>query len=69
VNELYTGITHEAPPVILERLPPLPEHVEYRIGGDDLLLWDVHADIVVDFVPRCFWTSRRESAEDESAEE
>jgi hypothetical protein len=54
VNEPYTGMTHEVPPVILEHLPPLPEHVEYRIGGDDLLLWDADADIMVDFVPDAF---------------
>jgi len=55
VNEPYPkSITHEVPPAILERLPPLPEHVEYRIVGHDLLLWDVHADLVVDFLPDAF---------------
>lgn len=55
VNEPYpTAITHDVPPLILQRLPTLCEHLEYRVVGHDLLLWDVHAELVVDFVPDAF---------------
>ena len=55
INEPYPGsITHEVPPVVLRRLAPLSEHLEYRIAGHDLLLWDVHADLLVDLVPDAF---------------
>jgi hypothetical protein len=57
VNEPYSGVTRETPSIILKRLPALPEHVEYRIVGHDLVLWDVHADIVVDYVPNAFASS------------
>jgi hypothetical protein len=36
---------------LLLRLPELPEELEYRIVNCDLVLWDVHADLVIDFVP------------------
>ena len=39
------------PPNILARLPQLPEDVEYRIVGKDLILRDVDANIIVDFIP------------------
>jgi hypothetical protein len=55
VNEPYPkSITHEVPPVVLRRLPLPGEHLEYRIAGHDLLLWDVHADILVDLVQDAF---------------
>lgn len=50
------GATHEVPAILLQRLPPLPEDVEYRILDHDLVLWDIHADLVVDFVPFAFGT-------------
>jgi hypothetical protein len=34
--------------------PELPEDVEYRIVNHDLVLWDIHADLVVDFLPNAF---------------
>ena len=37
-------------------LPPLPAELDYRIGAHDLLLWDIYAGIVVDFVPDAFVT-------------
>jgi hypothetical protein len=52
VNDRYpAGATHEVPVVVLQRLPQLPDDLEYRILDHDLVLWDVHADLVVDFIP------------------
>jgi hypothetical protein len=39
------------PPNLLARLPQLPEDVEYRIINKDLILRDVDANIIVDFIP------------------
>jgi hypothetical protein len=38
-------------PCVIEMLPPLPPELQYRIVGDDLLLIDVHASIIVDLLP------------------
>jgi hypothetical protein len=40
------------PPNLLAALPTLPPDVEYRIIGRNLILRDVDANIVVDFIPR-----------------
>ena len=40
------------PTCLLAALPPLPPELEYRFVGRDLILWDVHAGLIVDFVPR-----------------
>jgi len=37
-------------PSILFALPPLPEDLEYRFVGTDLILVDVHANLVVDIL-------------------
>jgi hypothetical protein len=42
--------SHEMPTVLLYALPPLPEDVEYRLIGRDLVLWDSHADLIIDVV-------------------
>src|SRR5947208_8614453 len=39
------------PPLLLESLPPLPKQLEYDFIGRTLLLRDVDADVVVDFLP------------------
>ena len=39
-------------PCLLVALPPLPEELEYRFLGRDLILWDLHAGLIVDFVPQ-----------------
>jgi hypothetical protein len=39
------------PPNLLTRLPQLPEDLEYRIVGRDLILRDVDANLIVDFIP------------------
>jgi hypothetical protein len=38
-------------PRVLCQLPPLPEELEYRFVNRDLVLWDAHADVVVDVLP------------------
>src|SRR5262245_1709483 len=39
------------PPQVLMNLPKLPEQLEYRIIGKNLIIRDVEANIIVDFVP------------------
>ena len=39
------------PPNLLANLPKLPEDLEYRIIGHYLILRDVHANIIVDYMP------------------
>jgi len=38
------------PPAILASLPKLPDDVEYRFIGERLVLLDVHAQLIVDFM-------------------
>ncbi len=38
------------PQAILAVLPKLPEDLEYRFVGNDLILHDVHANLIVDFI-------------------
>lgn len=38
------------PPCVLGVLPTLPPELQYRFVGRDLILWDVHAGLIVDFV-------------------
>jgi hypothetical protein len=39
------------PPRLMEMLPPLPKQLEYDFAGRALVLRDVDADLVVDFLP------------------
>lgn len=39
---------------LLTALPPLPPELQYRIIGRSLVLWDDHADLIVDFLPGAF---------------
>jgi hypothetical protein len=39
------------PPNLLASLPKLPDDLEYRVIGRDLILRDVHANLIVDFLP------------------
>ena len=39
------------PPNLLASLPKLPEDLEYRIIGKHLILRDVHANVIIDFIP------------------
>ena len=38
------------PPEVLQTLPKLPEELEYRFVGDRLILFDLHAHIIADFI-------------------
>ena len=42
------------PPQLLAALPPLPPELQYRVVGRSLVLWDHHADLIVDFMPGAF---------------
>jgi hypothetical protein len=42
------------PPRVLAVLPPLPKELEYQFVGQSLILWDVHAGLIVDFAPGVF---------------
>jgi hypothetical protein len=39
------------PPQLLMALPTMPEELEYRFVGDNLVVLDQHAHLIVDFVP------------------
>jgi len=39
------------PPSLLMNLPKLPEEIEYRVVGNNLILCDAHANLIIDFVP------------------
>ena len=39
------------PPSLLAALPPLPKGLEYRIVGEYLVLRDVEAALIIDFIP------------------
>jgi hypothetical protein len=39
------------PPQVLQTLPKLAEEMEYRFVGDNLILLDVHAHVIADYVP------------------
>ena len=42
------------PPSLLKALPALPPELQYRFVNFNLILWDVHAALIVDFVPDVF---------------
>ena len=56
VNERYpdTVPLSTIPPQVLEGLPKLPEEMEFRFVGNTLVLMDVHAHIIADFIPDAF---------------
>ena len=52
VNETYTMMPlYSIPPDVRLGLPKLPAELDYRLAGHDLVLWDIYAGVVVDFVP------------------
>jgi hypothetical protein len=53
VNEPYPtkAPLSTMPPDILAGLPRLPEELEYRFVGKHLILRDVHANMIVDYIP------------------
>ena len=42
------------PPVLLRALPQLPPELRYVALSGALIIWDQHADLVVDIMPRLF---------------
>jgi hypothetical protein len=54
VNAVYTegAPLPSVPPNLLANLPKLPEDLEYRVIGHNLILRDVHANIIVDYLPK-----------------
>jgi len=52
VNEPYTmTLLYRVPQEVRLGLPTIPPELDYRIAAHDLVLWDIYAGIVVDFVP------------------
>ncbi|HEY3157777.1 MAG TPA: hypothetical protein VGJ78_02355 [Vicinamibacterales bacterium] len=53
INAIYPPDTPlpSTPPQVLMNLPKLPDQLEYRIVGKNLIMRDVEANIIVDFVP------------------
>lgn len=45
------GATYEMPVRIIGVLPGLPGDLEYRIIGLHLVVWDTHANLIVDYMP------------------
>lgn len=56
VNDRYpdTVPVSTIPPQVLEELPKLPEEMEFRFVGNDMILMDTHAHIVADIVKNAF---------------
>lgn len=53
VNETYPQRLplQSVPPTLLQNLPALPPELEYRIVGHALVLRDIGANLIVDFIP------------------
>lgn len=52
INETYTmAPLYRLPGDVRRGLPNLPAELDYRLAAHDLVLWDIYAGIVVDFVP------------------
>lgn len=53
VNDTYpTNVPLQStPPTLLANLPRLPQPLDYRVIGRDLVLHDMEANIIVDFIP------------------
>lgn len=54
VNHPYPAVVpvETTPPSLLLNLPKLPAGLEYRVVAHELVLHDVDANLVVDFIPR-----------------
>jgi len=52
VNEGYPMVAlHRLPSNVRRGLPVIPPELDYRVAGHDLVLWDIYAGVVIDFVP------------------
>jgi hypothetical protein len=56
VNDRYpdTVPLSTIPPQVLQGLPKLAEEMEFRFVGNSLILMDVHAHNIADFIPNAF---------------
>lgn len=55
VNEAYGDhLLLEVPSFLSVWLPALPGEIEYRVFDHDLVLWDIYAEVVIDFLPEAF---------------
>ena len=54
VNRLYPdGLPlQSSPPTLLANLPPLPKELDYRVVGHSLILRDIEANLIIDFIDR-----------------
>jgi hypothetical protein len=53
VNTPYPAVPLQStPPTLLANLPRLPAGLDYRIAGHALILRDVQANLILDFIPR-----------------
>ena len=53
VNASYPPVPLQSmPPTLLANLPELPSSLDYRIVGHALVLRDVQANLVLDFIPK-----------------
>lgn len=50
INAPYAAPLSSVPPDLLARLPELPENLQYRFVGKNLILYDSDADMVVDYI-------------------
>jgi hypothetical protein len=53
VNETYPQHVplQSVPPTLLQNLPTLPPELEYRVVGHALVLRDIGANLIIDFIP------------------
>jgi hypothetical protein len=60
VNAKYPGTLplQSSPPTLLLHLPKLPPELDYRIVGNALVLRDVTANLVIDFMPGAISSDR-----------
>ena len=60
VNGKWPGPAMTVMPVtVLCQLPSVPDELEYRFVNRDLVLWDAHADVIVDVMPGALPRARR----------
>ena len=52
VNAAYptSAPLQSTPPTLLQNLPPLPKELEYRLVGNRLVLRDIEANLIVDYI-------------------
>jgi hypothetical protein len=59
INEPLTSGLATMPPAILQALPDLPSELQYSFVGADLVLLDIHSNLVVDVLPDAILIDRK----------